>query len=321
MQIFGNTVRFAVYLPPHSISFEEYLDVWRTAEALGFDAAYVTDHLVLGPGSSERESVFEGLTLLAAMAASTSRIRCGVNVIANTFRNPGHVAKIAATLDHISNGRLELGMGSGHIEVEHEQFGIPFYTRGTRLRMLRESVSIVRSLLSNEVTDVEGRYYTFKSAVCDPKPVQEAVPIIIGGIGEELTPRIVAESADIWNVAYQLPPAEYARKAGVLGEICRQAGRDPNDVRRSMIVIANVARTEADAKRMAEKSGFPNQGLTGTPEQVASGLLEYAGLGVSDFLFYLREPSHRDALQLIAEEVAPIVRREGEALLSGFSAS
>lgn len=321
MQLFGNRVRLAVYAPPHGMSFKEYANLWRTAEALGYDASYLTDHLVTGVGNEGgvTTSIFEGPTLLAAMAAMTTTMRCGINVMANTFRNPGIVAKIAVTLDHVSNGRLELGLGAAHYQIEHEQYDIPFYTTGRRLRMLGEAVTIIRSLFEEKRTDFDGRYYTIRAAISEPKPVQERLPIIIGGIGEELTLRIVAEHADIWNVYLMLPPDAYNRKLDALRRHCADVGREFADIRRSLIVFGVVGETETEARQRAEGRTMVENALIGTPERVAERLLAYVKLGISDFLFFVNTPVDMRSIELIATKVAPILRTEGPAILQSYS--
>ena len=313
-QVFGNTIRFAVQATTSRLSYKDYLDHWLTCERLGYDVAYATDHFVvdspeLGPGS-----VLESTTTVSAMASQTTRMRCGIMVAGNTFRNPGILAKTAVTLDHISGGRLELGMGSGHVQVEHDQYNIPFYTQGKRLRMFREAAQIVRSLLTNERTNFEGEYYTMHNALCEPKPVQQPLPILIGGIGEELSLRIVAESADIWN-NWTSPDTEvYSQKLAALDRHCRDAGRDPREIRKSMHIKPIVGETEAE---VAERASVPGRHRSqGTPEQVAEHLLSFVKLGVGDFVFMLDAPGDMRSLELLATKVAPIVRAEGSALLA-----
>jgi len=319
MQVFGNVIRFGIYAPPHGYTFPDYLRVWQTAEELGFDSGYLTDHLVtIGESrTGEANSIFEAFTLLSAMASHTQRIRCGINVVGNTFRNPGVVAKMATTLDHVSNGRLELGLGASHYPVEHEQYDIPFYTTGRRLRMLGEAAKMIRGLLSNEVSSFEGRYYKLDQAVARPQPIQPHLPIIIGGLGEDLTLRVVAESADIWNVHLRLPHDTYQHKLDVLGRHCEEAGRNPADIRRSMIVRAITANTEAEAQAKAAARSSMGDPLVGVPEQIAEELLSYVRLGISDFLFSQGTPVDYESLELIATRIAPIVRSEGVGILSG----
>ena len=312
-QIFGAKIRFCVQATLMRLSCARYIGNWLLCEKLGYDVAYVTDHLVLYSPETGPAPVFEGPTLLSAMAALTSHMRCGIMVAGNTYRNPGILAKIAVTIDHVSNGRMELGMGAGHTQFEHDQYNIPFYTQGRRLRMLKEAAIIVRSLLTNERTTFEGRYYSIKDAYCEPKPVQQPFPILIGGIGEELSMRIVAESADIWN-NWTSPDLEtYQWKLNALSRHCEEVGRNPNEIRKSMHIKPLIGETESEVQeRSAEQ---PRARWRGTPEQLIEHLLSFVALGVSDFVFMLDEPTDLRSLELLAKRVAPHVREEGSKLL------
>ena len=150
--------------------------------------------------------------MLAALAAHTTRIRCGILVAGNTYRNPGVLANIATTIDHVSGGRLELGLGAGWYEKEHDQFGIPLPPMTKRAQMLSETASILKSLWTQHKTTFKGRHYTITDASCEPKPVQKPyIPLWIGGMGERFTLRVVAEVADGWN-AFFMPIEDYKRK-------------------------------------------------------------------------------------------------------------
>jgi alkanesulfonate monooxygenase SsuD/methylene tetrahydromethanopterin reductase-like flavin-dependent oxidoreductase (luciferase family) len=309
MQVFGNQIRFGVQATPTRISYEDYLANWQSCERLGYDVTYVVDHFVLGSPESGWASIFESTTLLSAMFTQTTRMRGGIMVAGNTFRNPGVLAKIATTLDNISGGRLELGMGSGHTEIEHQQYNVPFYTQGRRIRMLGESVKVVRSLLSQDRTTFAGEYYTYTDAVCEPKPVQQPLPILIGGIGEQLSMRVVAESADIWN-NWTSPDLEtYEQKISALHRHCSDVGRNPNDIRKSMHIKPLVGENQADIDERAPEQ--PRNRWQGTPEQLIEHLLEFVKLGVSDFVFMLDYPADIRSLELIATKVAPEVRSQG----------
>ncbi len=314
MQLFGNTVRFGVQATPTRLSYSEYLSNWLMCEDLGYDIAYVTDHFSSYSPETGPASVLESTTLLSAMAAQTSRMRCGIMVAGNTFRNPGILAKIVVTLDHVSNGRMELGMGSGHTQFEHEQYNIPFYTQGRRIRMLGESAKIVRSLLTDERTSFEGRYYTIKDAFCAPKPVQQPLPILIGGIGEELSMRVVAESADIWNNWTSPDMETYKQKLAALERHCGDLHRDPNEIRKSMHIKPIVGETEAEVRERAPEQ--PRARWQGTPEQLVEHLLTFVRVGVSDFVFMLDAPADIRTLELIGRQVAPHVKEEGSKILA-----
>jgi alkanesulfonate monooxygenase SsuD/methylene tetrahydromethanopterin reductase-like flavin-dependent oxidoreductase (luciferase family) len=314
MQVFGSKVRFAVQATPTRMSYADYLENWLHCEELGYDVAYVTDHFSFYSPETGPSSVFESTTLVAALAAQTSRMRCGIMVAGNTFRNPGILAKIAVTLDHVSNGRLELGMGSGHTQFEHEQYNVPFYTQGRRIRMLGESAKIVRSLLANERTTFVGDYYTMRDAFCEPKPLQRPLPILIGGIGEELSMRVVAESADIWNNWTSPDLDTYEQKLTALRRHCSDIGRDPDDIRKSMHIKPVVGATESEVLERAP--GQPRARWQGTPEQLVEHLLTFVRVGVGDFVFMLDAPADLRSLELIAREVAPYVRNEGSRILA-----
>jgi F420-dependent oxidoreductase-like protein len=206
--------------------------VWQIADEAGFDHLWGFDHL--NPIFDDvAGDMFEGMTLLAAMAEATSRVRIGLMVAGNSYRHPGLLAKMATTIDHLSGGRLEFGLGAGGAEIEHEMLGIPFYSPAERVHRLGEALTICRKLWTEERATFEGRYYSLSDAVSNPKPLQKPhPPIWIGGGGEKLTLRIVAEHADVWNVVGSVD--EVARKAAILDEHCAAIGRDPAGLKRSV---------------------------------------------------------------------------------------
>jgi F420-dependent oxidoreductase-like protein len=319
MQIFAGEIRFGIHSGPQHTSYEDYLALWKAAEELGYDWASVFDHFV--PIMSDPEGpCFEGLTLLAAMAAHTERIRCGILVVGNTYRHPAVLANIATTLDHVSGGRLELGVGAGWWEMEHEEYGITLPPIGKRIRMLGETLPILKSLWTEQRTTFEGRYYQLTNALCEPKPVQQPhIPLWVGGAGEKLTLRAVAESADGWNTFY-MPLDEYQRKLDALAGHCRAVGRDPGDIRKSLVLQAIVRRDEAEAEeRLARMARAMNttpdaarqRALVGTPAQCVEQLLPYVGAGVGDFIVGVRAPVDWESLELVAKEVAPAVKERG----------
>lgn len=317
MQLFEGEIRFGIHSGPQHTTFKDYLELWTTVEELGFDWASVFDHFL--PIQSDPEGpCFEGPTLLSALAAHTSRIRCGILVVGNTYRNPAVLANIATTIDHVSNGRLEFGIGAGWYEMEHEQYDIPFYAPGRRIRMAGETAQILKSLWTEHRTTFEGRYYRIENALCEPKPVQQPhIPLWIGGTGEQLTLRIVAESADGWNTFF-MPMEIYQRKLAALTEHCRAVGRDPGDIRKSLLTLQSVVReSESDVQEIVERmpqqqastsAGIRPPGLFGTPEQCVEQLLPYARAGVGDFIFAVHSPADYQSMELIATKVAPMLR-------------
>lgn len=313
MQIFGDDMRFGVHSGPQNTTFDDYRSLWLRSEELGFDWVSAFDHfrpIMSDPTGPQ----FEGLTTLAAMAERTSRVRCGMLVLGVTYRHPAVVANMAATIDHISGGRLELGMGAAWFELEHEQYGIPFPRIGVRMDMLDEACHILRSLWTRETTTFEGRHYQLEDARLEPKPVQEHLPLVIGGSGERRTLRIVAEHADIWNGFYS-DLDEYRHKLEVLARHCADVGRDPADVRKSLTFRAVLDEDERTAHdRVHEVFGGPppervmSMLIVGTPEQCVERLRGYADAGVRDFLIGTQAPGDARTLELVAKSVGPALK-------------
>jgi F420-dependent oxidoreductase-like protein len=316
-QIFDGQIRFGIHAGPQHVTYDDYLHLWKTAESLGYDWCSVFDHFI--PIQTDPEGpCFEGLSLLSALAAQTSRIRCGILVVGNTYRHPALLANIAATIDHVSRGRLELGLGAGWWQMEHEEYGIPFYTTGRRIRAAGEAAKILKLLWTEHRANFSGRYYTITDALCEPKPVQQPLPLWIGGMGEQLTLKVVAETADGWNT-FLMPADQYQRKLEALAGHCRAVGRDPGDIRKSLVLQALIGETEADVRerteRIARVRGVPpeqlaRQGITGTPEQAAEQLMRYVEMGVGDFILGARHPYDYAGIELFINKVAPLVRKE-----------
>jgi alkanesulfonate monooxygenase SsuD/methylene tetrahydromethanopterin reductase-like flavin-dependent oxidoreductase (luciferase family) len=221
---------------------------------------------------------------------------------------------MAATIDHVSGGRLELGMGAAWFELEHDQYGIPFPRIGVRMDMLDEACRIVRSLWTQETTTFEGKHYQLKDARLEPKPVQDHLPLVIGGAGERRTLRIVAEHGDIWNTFYG-DLDEYRHKLDVLARHCADVGRDPGDVRKSLTFRALLDEDErAPRERARELYGDPmperlrKMMVVGTPEQCVERLRAYADLDVGDFLLGQLAPVDQQTIELVASSVAPVLK-------------
>jgi F420-dependent oxidoreductase-like protein len=282
------SLRFGIHSGQQHATFDEYLALWRSAEDLGLDWASVFDHF-LPIQSDETGPCFEGLTLLAAMAAHTTRLRCGIIVLGVTYRHPAVLANMATTIDHISGGRLELGLGAAWYELEHQQYGIPFPRIGERMDMLDDTCRIVRALWTDARATVKGKVFSVQDALCEPKPIQDPLPLWIGGSGEQRTLRIVAEHANGWNTFFG-DVAEYRHKLDVLARHCDAVGRDPAEIRKQ-IVIRAVLRNRRES------------------EQLAQALHPYLELGVQDFLLLARPPADTETIERFAREVAPALRR------------
>ena len=308
-------LRFGIHSGQQHTGFEDYLALWQHAEEVGLDWASVFDHF-LPIQSDPTGPCFEGLTLLAAMAARTERLRCGVIVCGVTYRNPALLANIATTIDHVSGGRMDLGLGAAWYEDEHQQYGYDFPAIGVRMDMLDDACRIVHALWTQERATVEGKHFAVRDALCEPKPLQDPMPLWIGGSGERRTLRIVAEHATGWNTFFG-DLAEYQHKLDVLARHCADVGRDPAEIRKQVVLRAVLDDTEAGARdRLREQAAirgvdaeqYGEGMIVGTPEQCAERLTGHRDVGVGDFLVSGRPPADTRTIELFAREVAPAVR-------------
>jgi F420-dependent oxidoreductase-like protein len=225
-------LRFGLKLSGQDTTIQDLRAVWRIADEARFDHLWDFDHLAaIGQGGPDRP-IFEGWSLLAAMAEATSHVRIGAMVTGNTYRNPALLAKIAVTVDHLSNGRLEFGIGAAWAEVEHQMYGIEGLDH--RVGRLSESLQIIRSLWTQERTTFEGRYYHFKDAISNPDPIQKPYPPIWIGAGGETTLKLTARHADVWNASGAAGGDGIVDASRRLDEYCQRIGRDPATLRRSL---------------------------------------------------------------------------------------
>jgi F420-dependent oxidoreductase-like protein len=316
VQIFDGTLRFGVHSGQQYTDLPGYRHLWQTAERVGLDWASVFDHFM--PIQADPSGpCFEGLTLLSAMAAWTERLRCGVVVVGATYRHPALLANIAVTIDHVSGGRLELGVGAAWYELEHQQYGIPFPPVGTRMDILEETAQILRSMWTEPRTTFQGEHFTLTDAFCEPKPLQQpSIPLWIGGAGEQRTLRAVARYADGWNT-FLMPEADYQHKLNVLADHCASAGRDPHDIRKALVFAAVLGDDEAEAQdnlrhRVQALRVDPDQlrqsFLVGPPDELIERLAPFVPLGVGDFLMMGRPPADERTMELLAQRVAPALR-------------
>jgi F420-dependent oxidoreductase-like protein len=303
-------IRFGAQLWSQRTDWPEFRDAALAAEAAGWDSVWTWDHLLAIFGPWE-QPILEGWSLLAAVAALTSRVRLGLMVGANTFRNPGLTAKLATTLDHVSGGRAVLGIGGAWFEREHEAFGIEFgATPGWRLDRLDESVGILRRLFDGETVTHEGPAYRLVDALCAPRPVQPHLPILIGGSGPRKTLRTTARHGDAWNTAGEVETVR-ARLA-ILDEHCAAVGRDRHEIELtvSFPILIRDALGEAEAawaERLAHNQ-MPSAGdvphLLGSPALVADAIRPYVDLGFSTVIVRLPAPHDRETIERIGEVVA-----------------
>lgn len=287
------------------------------ADEAGFDSLWFDDHLLSDEGEPS-DPKLEGWTVAAAAAAITSRATIGHLVTANTFRPPGVLAKMATTLDHVSGGRAVLGIGAGWFAEEHAAFGLDFgASMGERIDRMGEAVGLIRRLLDGERVTHDGRFYRLTDAVCAPRPVQERLPLLIGGSGPRKTLPLVARFADVWN-AYGTPE-EVAVASALLDERCREAGRDPRSIERSVtlnvVVRGSRAAAEADWDEMVRRNlPQPDERALdagGSPAAVATVLRRYADVGVGHAMWVLRPPWDLETIRSVgAVRQAMGVRRD-----------
>ncbi|MFM2072102.1 MAG: hypothetical protein RLZZ623_2365 [Actinomycetota bacterium] len=283
------------------------------AEALGYDSIWVYDHFHNVPRPAH-EAVFECWTTIAAISQRTSRVRLGQMVGCNSYRNPGVLAKITSTVDIISGGRLDWGIGAGWYENEYKGYGFEFPKPKDRIGMLNETVEIVRSMWTQGETDYDGKYYKLSRANCDPKPLQSPhPPIWIGGGGEQLTLRVVAKYADYSNFGGQ--PDEWARKREILKGHCAAVGRDEETIGKTWSPEVFIRETEAEIVAAGTQSLWAEPfdkwragNLVGTPEQVCEKVQRYVDLGCSGFIPWCSDYPSTQTMDLFAEHVMPNFR-------------
>lgn len=285
----AGALHFGVQVVPQHTTYAEILQTWREVDELGFDTAFLFDHFI--PILSDPNGpCFEGWTMLAALAAQTKRVKVGLLVTGNTYRNPALVAKMTATVDHVSNGRAILGLGAAWFEAEHTAYGIPFFTPSERAKRLGEAVAVIKLLFSQQKSTFNGKFYQLKDAPCEPKPVQKHLPLLIGGVGPKRIQPLAARHADIWHFfPSNEDPQEAKRMCESFDQLCQKVKRDPATVEKSL-------------------SLRPPQ-LAGSSKEVASRVQALADAGVRHFIISLTPPFDRALLQRFAKEVIPAVRK------------
>jgi alkanesulfonate monooxygenase SsuD/methylene tetrahydromethanopterin reductase-like flavin-dependent oxidoreductase (luciferase family) len=302
------TMKFGAQLWSQQTDWPAFRDAAIAADETGWDSVWTWDHLlaIFGPWD---QPIFEGWSVLSALGPLTKRVRLGLMVGANTLRKPGLTAKLATTLDHVSGGRAVLGIGGAWFEREHEAFGIPDWGSGfgERLDRLDESVMLMRRLLDGERFSHTGRFYTLTDALCEPRPIQAHLPILVGGSGPRKTLRTTALRADAWNTSGSVD--EVRAKVEILEQHCADVGRNPADIERT-ISFPIVIRDNADDAQEAytsslERNGTDNMGdvpiILGSPALVAESLRPYVELGFRTVIVRLPAPFDRETIERMGE--------------------
>jgi F420-dependent oxidoreductase-like protein len=306
--------RFSIQTGQQFAAWEDLVRIWGEAERLGYDTAYGYDHF-MAVMMDPFDPCLEAWTTLAALAVHTRRIRLGILVTGNTYRHPAVLAKMATTVDVISGGRLDFGIGSGWFEPEHVALGIPFGTAGERCERLDEALSVIRALWTEREASFAGRHYRLSRAVAEPKPVQRPhPPILIAASGEKKMLRIVARHADAWNSFGS--PAVFRRKIAVLEAHCRACDRDVAAIEKSVLLPAQMG-NDPDAwaplvQGFAAYNGIsveeaPSWMLLGHADDVTRQIDAYLAGGVSHFILTLT-PYNFEVMERFATEVMPAFR-------------
>lgn len=232
-------------------------EFWRDADALGFHGVWNYDHFYGLVDHSQ--DTLEGWTTLAAMAKVVERAKIGCMVTGVTYRHPALLANMAVSVDHISGGRLQFGLGAAWHEPEHTAYGYQYPSAGTRIEMLDEALQVITSLWTEDKTSFKGSFFELKHAVCNPKPVQQPKPwVVVGGNGPKKTLRVVAKHADEWNAIGE--PDEWARLNAILNEHCAAIGRDPSSIRRSVQLFIHPATEGQPGEQLAKLSAYEDAG-------------------------------------------------------------
>jgi F420-dependent oxidoreductase-like protein len=307
------TVSLGVHVGQQAASMAELRSLWRRLDDAGVDWISVWDHLYEAPPAGGTVDHFEALSTLGALAADTSRARIGCLVFCVLYRNPGLLAKAATTLDHISGGRFELGLGAGWHEPEAEAFGYDFPPVGQRLDQLEEALPLIRSLLTQDRTTHQGEHFRTVDASCLPAPMQDRLPIWIGGTGEKRTLRMAAQHADGWNAAY-VGAERYRELNAVADRWCESEGRDPKTLRRSVNLIFALTSDGTDVTEVVAQQGFGpaapflvDGALGGSIDDVVERVMQYVSAGADEVNIALRAPWDEAMLDAYLE-LLPAIR-------------
>jgi F420-dependent oxidoreductase-like protein len=299
---------YAFHKLPTVEYYHKLITIVKKCDRLGYDSVWLDDHLMY-----QDCPTIECWTALAYIAALTKKIRLGTMVTCNAHRNPGVLAKAAATVDILSNGRVEFGIGAGVQKTEHIAYGFEFPTLSTRINQLDEAIEVIKQLWICEKASFQGKYYSLKEAVCEPKPLQKPhPPIIVGGSGEQLL-KVTAKYADRFDWGFLPSIEEYTQKMEILKKNCRAIGRDFEQIEKScwpagqILIAQNNDELNSKIKQFKPAhmalEDFKKSTLVGTPQECIEHLRFYADLGISYFMLYFADLPSTEGLSLFAKEV------------------
>jgi len=274
--------------------FKYSKDIVTAAERNGFDSAYAYDHFIPHYRYPTKGNFFECFTLLSAVSSFTKKLKLGQIVTCNSYRNPALLAKMLSTLDVITKGRIELGIGAGWYEEEYNAYGYPYFSDIDRILQMEESIQIIKKLWTKEMTNFRGKYYSINNAICFPKPIQKPHPtIMVGGSGEKYLLKVAAKHADRYNL-YFGTPQEMERKINILKDYNTQNREIEHSIVLPCLIVDNDEEIEKIVKKMKKGNMTIDQfkksvagGLTvGTIDDIINGISQYVNIGVSHFIFH-----------------------------------
>ena len=309
-------IKFGVFLPFYAFRntetgslFNRIRDITRECERLGYYSVLLDDHLMFG-----KMPILECWTTLSALSSATKKIRLGTMVTCNSFRNPALLAKMSATVDNISDGRLELAMGAGVQQNEHKAYGFPFPSAKTRIERMNEAVEIIKKMWTNKKTSYNGKHYIIHDAICEPKPIQKPhPPITIGGGGEKLTMKVTAQHADRYDWGYLSTLDMYKHKMKVMKKHCEKVARSFEDIEKSCWPAGQIfiRDDKKDFKKMALRwlpkgvsiEDFMKTSFVGTPKDFIKQLQQYLNLGVTHFMLFFGDLPDIEGVRVFAKNV------------------
>ena len=299
------------------VSWPQWLDLAQACERHGIGTLFRSDHYMNLDGQHPERGSLDAWGTLCALAAATTTLRLGTMVSPATFRHPSELAKLVVTVDHVSGGRVELGLGAGWHEREHAAYGFSFAPTRTRLDVLEETLQVVKRLWTEETVSFAGKHLELDGAYCDPKPIQQLPPIWVGGGGEKKTLRIAARHADATNWQTGLP--QFVHKSQVLADHCEAEGRDFESITRTHGPDCRLFDSDADLRAWLDTpdggalwgSGDPDEyvrdNFVGTVEQVAEKVQGYVDAGCAEFILWFRDFPSSESLERFMADVVPKV--------------
>lgn len=309
-------IRFGIQTSQQESTYEQLRTVWKQAEAVGMDSAYAFDHFMPIMGADPDGDCLEGWTLLAALAAETERLEIGLLVTGNTYRNPALLAKMATTVDHISSGRVTLGIGAGWFKDEHEAYDFSFYTDRERAERLDEALQVITKLWTEDHPSFDGKFYKLRNAPFAPRNVQKPhPPILIGGQGKKWIMPLVGRYAQHWNAPIGLTPDDIRERIEIIKAECKRVGRESCDIEVSAFLVL-YAVTDVPlagpvmglAARFMTNERIARSLLAGSAKQITEKIQTYVDAGATRIVMNVQPPYAPELLDRFAKEVMPNFR-------------